>query len=276
MAVHEKMQPKIGEAAPGSAGRYLSGPNAGAVVPNSLVPAPAKPPTAEEDKAKYIGLQARGAQNLPVLPAEKAWMDAYEKEKGLNIDKSAAAAADRQAAAIGAQTAQQARAQTFAEAQAGRAQISTAEKDYRTAQNSANTLRDVVAEAKSGNKLAASLQPLEATMSAIRAQGLNRINATEVGATAGAGSMWDRLSGYVGKKLEGQPVPADIQNDMIKFADVLEKSAYAKYIAAHKSATTRYSLTNEQPLPEPAPFDATAPLPATPLTPGLAGVANRK
>lgn len=38
MAVHEKMQPQISEAAPGSAGRYKTGPKAGELVPNSLVP----------------------------------------------------------------------------------------------------------------------------------------------------------------------------------------------------------------------------------------------
>jgi hypothetical protein len=211
-----------------------------------------KPNTAEQDDARYRAIQASIVQKQPVSPADQAWATAYEKQKTLGPEASAAAAGDRQATAIAAQTAQQGRAQTFAEQQAGRKELTDkVEQPFQTAQTSANTLRDVVAAAKAGNKVAGSLQSLEATMAAIRAQGLNRINTAEIGVTANAGNLWDRLVGWVGKAESGQPVPADIQKDMTQFADILEKAAYQKYITGHRSTTKRYKLTDEQPLPAP-------------------------
>ncbi len=159
------------------------------------------------------------------------------------------------------------RRQDFAEATAGRAVLTKAEQQYQTALASSQTLRDTVAAAKGGNKIAGSLQSLETTMAAIRAQGLNRINTVEIGSTANAGSMWDRVQGWLGKATEGQPIPDDIQKDMTEFAGILEKSAYKKYADAHKSVTTRYGLKNEPVLPAP---DAATPTPAaTGGTPGL-------
>ena len=117
---------------------------------------------------------------------------------------------------------------------------------------------------------AAALQNLETTMAAIRAQGLNRINTAEIGVTADAGNLWDRIVGYVGKKAEGQPVPANIQKDMTEFADILEKAAYQKYQEGHTSITKRYKL-DEAPLPPPS----TSAVPPPTLTPGLRGLAAR-
>lgn len=240
MAVHEKLQPKLTpNVDPTKNVIDLTGK---VVIP--AVAATPKPPTAEEDKAKYIGLQARGGQNLPVLPAEKAWMDAYEKEKGLNIDKSASAAADRAAVATGAQTAQQKRAQDFAALQAARGDLEkNVNTPYLTAKTSANTLRDVVDAAKAGNTVAGSLQSLEATMAAIRAQGLNRINTAEIGATGNAGSLFQNIEGWLGKKVEGQPVPASVQKDMQNFALILEKAAYKKYQAGHAAVNSLYGTS---------------------------------
>lgn len=272
MAVHDKMQPKLTPNVDTT--KNVIDQTGKIIVP--AVAAPPKPPTAEEDKAKYIGLQARGAQNLPVLPAEKAWMDAYEKEKLLATDKSAGAATDRQTATIGAQTAQQKRAQDFAALQAARSDLEkNVNTPYLTAKTSANTLRDVVDAAKAGNTVAGSLQSLEATMAAIRAQGLNRINTAEIGATANAGSLFQNIEGWLGKKVEGQPVPASVQKDMQEFADILEKAAHKKYQLGHKAVNDLYGTKIPEMLPAPdAPFAPAGP--ATPLTPGLAGLANRK
>jgi hypothetical protein len=211
-----------------------------------------KPTTPEEDKARWIAIQTQTDMGQPVSPADLAWAKAYGKEKLLTVDASAAAAAGRQAAAIGAQTAEQRRAQDFAEQQAGRRELTDkVETPYRTAVTSAQTLRDVVTDAKAGNKVAASLQNLQTTMAAIRSQGLNRINQTEIGTTAGAGSVWDRLVGWMGHATEGQPVPPDVQNDMLKYADILEKAAYDNYKTGHAAITERYKLTDEKPLPAP-------------------------
>ena len=97
----------------------------------------------------------------------------------------------------------------------------------------------MVDAAKAGNKIAGSQQNLLATVASIRSQGLNRINQTEVGVTAGAGNLWDHLNGWLGKATAGQPVPPDVQADMLKYADLLEKNAYQKYVAGHQDITKR-------------------------------------
>jgi hypothetical protein len=179
-------------------------------------------------------------------------------------------AAERQARALQAQIDAENRRESFTEAQAGRKELTDkVETPYQTARASSNTLRDVVAAAQAGNKVAGSLQSLETTMAAIRAQGLNRINTAEIGVTANAGSLWDRLQGWVGKATEGQPVPADVQKDMLQFADILDKAAYQKYITGHRAITQRYGLKDEQPLPAPGVMTSTANAPdLTGLTPG--------
>jgi hypothetical protein len=235
------------------------------VATSAIVPNPVgaeKPPTAEEDKARYIKLQADAAQGIPLTPAALAWVKAYEKATTLTVDTSAAAAAGRQADAIKQQTAQQGRAQSFAEQQVGRKELTDkVEAPFLTAQNSAQELRDVVAAAQAGNKVAGSLQNLQATMTTIRSQGLSRINQTEIGTTAGAGNLWDHLNSWMGKATAGQPVPPDIQADMIKYADILERAAYDKYTTGHKAVTGRYGLTDEKPL---APPQSVAPPPPAP------------
>lgn len=187
-------------------------------------------------------------------------------------DPSATAAADRQIAAINAQAGQQRRAQDFTQLQAARTDIDkNVQTPYLTAQSSANTLRDVVNAAQRGNKVAASLQALETTMSAIRAQGLNRINKTETDMAGNAGSMFDRIQGWIDKKAVGQPVPPDIQKDMLEFSDILENAAYKKYLAGHKASTDLYGVTGTL---KPT---LTAPTPTSglKLTPGLSGLENR-
>ena len=176
-------------------------------------------------------------------------------------------AAERQARTLQAQIDVENRRESFSEAQAGRKELTDkVETPYQTARASSNTLRDVVAVAQSGNKVAGSLQSLEPTMAAIRAQGLNRINTAEIGVTANAGSLWDRLQGWFGKAEGGQPVPENIQKDMLQFADILDKAAYQKYITGHRTITGRYGLKDEQPLPAPSAS------PATTSAPNLGGL----
>lgn len=218
-----------------------------------LKPAPNR--TAEQDDAKYRDIIARGTQRQPVTPEDAAWASAYEKQKTLGVDKSAGAASDRQANAIAAQTAQQTRAQGFTEAQAGRKELTEkVEAPFRQAQQSAQELRDLVHLAQSGNKEAASLQALQATMSTVRANGLNRLNQAEMRLPAEAGSLWDKVQGRMGKLVSGQPIDGALQKDLLELADFLEKGAYNRYATAHKDVTTRYKLGDEKPAAPPAGY----------------------
>lgn len=241
-------------------------------IPGLSVPETVKPNTAEQDDAKYREIQARAAQKLPVLPAEQAWSDAYEKQKTLTTDRSAGAATDRQTNAINAESERQRNSQSFSQAEVGRAQLGKKEDAYQEALQKAAVLKNVVELAKSGNVVAGSLQPLVATMATLGAEGFKRLTGTELATTSGAGSAWERLKGKVGKLIEGQPIPADVQADMLTLADALTKGAYDTYKTGFDTITKRYKLTDEE--PRSAPSGYVAPKPPA-LTPGLAGVAGR-
>jgi len=139
----------------------------------------------------------------------------------------------------------------FAEQERGRGLLDAAEKQYRTAQQGANTMRDMLTSADAGNKMSGQMLPLEGALAITTAQGVHRINRTEVDQFAGGGSLYDKIAGEMGKVTAGQPMDAELRNDVRKLTDMQEKAAYQNYKDAHASATRRYKLEGEQPLPEP-------------------------
>jgi hypothetical protein len=277
-AVHDKLGPQIETAPEGSAARFKSGPNIGTIVPNSQVepkaseadialkaaggdPAKAmellkpKPaPTAEADTARYLDIQTRKKQGLPVLPLEQAWSDSYEKNKTLSVDTGAAAANDRLSRTIDQQNKLNLSNHQFEVTKEARADIQkNADTPYQSAQSAADELRSMVTAAQSGNKIAASEQALTTAAATIRGFGLNRINMAEIGMPAGAGSAADRVSNFIGKWTEGQPVDPGLQKDMLQVADVLEKAARKKYENTHAGINKLYGTDIPQTFPaEPA------------------------
>jgi hypothetical protein len=139
----------------------------------------------------------------------------------------------------------------FAEEERGRGLLDKAEANYRTAQQGANTIRDMVGMADAGNKMSAQMLPLEGALEITTAQGVHRINRTEVEQFAGAGSLFDRVQGELGKLTQGQPIPPNIRSDIRKLADAQEASAYHSYLSAHDSAVKRYHLQGEEPVGAP-------------------------
>ncbi len=217
---------------------------------------PPNPTEASLDARQQL-LLGKQSQGIPLTIAEQSEVKAYQDRKRTVSDPAQLAATERQSSTQAQQNTLQQNAQTFNQQQAGRKELTEkVEAPYQTAMASANTMRDVVAAAKAGNKVAGSLQSLETTMAAIRAQGLNRVNTAEIGATGNAGSLWDSIVGKVGKLTEGQPVPTDLQKDMTEFAGILEKSAAKKYDEGFKSVTTRYGLKDEKPLTSAPPVTA--------------------
>lgn len=184
-----------------------------------------------------------------LTPEEDARLKAYASRKTVVTDAAAVAAGNRQASTQEQQNAIQQNAQTFQQQQAGRKELTEkVEQPFQTSVAQANTLRHVVQAAQSGNKIAASLQSLEATFAAVRAAGLNRVNMAEIHQTGSAGSFMDNLESRFGKLTEGQPIPADLQKDMLSFADILEKAAADKYKEGFTAVTGRYGLKDEKPL----------------------------
>ena len=86
-------------------------------------------------------------------------------------------------------------ARDFQEKERGRGLLDKAEAAYRTAQQGANPMRDMVASASAGNKMSAQVLPLEGALAITTAQGVHRINRTEVDQYAGAGNLYDRIAG---------------------------------------------------------------------------------
>ncbi|HMF95104.1 MAG TPA: hypothetical protein VKE96_12450 [Vicinamibacterales bacterium] len=214
-----------------------------------------KPAPKVDPKEEYLALDTKRRQGLPLTPAETATLASYEHEKLIGPEAAAAEASKRLASSQDFATAQQTRAQNFTEAEAGRHVLTAKADEYSKAQHSAQTLRDVVNAAKyggdGGNRLAASMQTLLSTITPIRAEGMNRINQTEYGVVERAGSKLDRIEGFLGGWTKGQPVPPNIQQDMLDMADMLENTAYDSYTKQVDYAQQTYPTMGTAPRLDP-------------------------
>ena len=139
----------------------------------------------------------------------------------------------------------------FAMNERGRGLLDKAEGNYRTAQQGAQTIRAMIDDAMHSGKISARVLPLEGALEVTGANGVHRINRTEVEQYAGAGSLFDRLMGSLRGAESGIPFTNEIMQDMKRLADIQERGAYANYKGAYDSATKRYHLEDEQALPEP-------------------------
>lgn len=139
----------------------------------------------------------------------------------------------------------------FQENERGRGLLDKAEQNYRTAHQGAETMRDMLASADAGNKMSAQMLPLEGALAITTAQGVHRINRTEVDQFSGGGSLYDRIASELSKQSAGQPIDASVRADIHKLTDLQEKAAYQNYKGAFDSATKRYGLKDETPLDAP-------------------------
>ncbi len=217
-------------------------------------PKPKEPKTVTAPELDMAAQQLYAKQKLgmPLTPQESADLAGYEERKRVVSDPALIGATERAAAAQRFSGEQQGRAQAFTESQAGRKELTDkVEAPYQDAVQKAALLKNFVEMAKGGNVVAGSLQPMVATMATVGGEGFKRLTNVELEATGAAGSAWQRLKGKVGKLVEGQPVPEDVQKDMVTLADALQKNAYDKYKSGHEAITKRYNLQDETPLPAP-------------------------
>lgn len=211
---------------------------------------PSKPPTdnATAEDQKYEDIQARASQKKPVSADETAWAKAYEKRKNLGPAFSAGAANTRQD-----------KTEDFQREEKGREHITKVEGDYQDAATKADLIRDAIKQAQSGNKMAGAFQGMLATLGITTMEGVKRINAVELGIPTGAGSIWDRVQGELGKWTVGQPMDADLQKDLIGLADTIQAASYKKYKTQHDSIVKRYGLTDEEAIAGPTGTQVNAP-----------------
>jgi hypothetical protein len=240
--------------------------------PTAVITGTPKPGTMDDWVTRWRRM-ATDAKGQPLTDAETQAVDtkAIDAYKKTTTDPAAAAALERQALAERFMVTQQARTQAFTEAEAGRGELTNkVEQPYLDAREKTQTLRNIVQAAQGGNMEAAAVQSLMGTLGLITAEGVKRINTTELQQVAGAGDLLTRIQGQVSRGLTGNPLPQKLQTDLIGLANLLDKGSYDKYASGFGRITKRYGLKDEQPLPAPPP-------PVTPpATSGLSDLAKRR
>jgi hypothetical protein len=98
-------------------------------------------------------------------------------------------------------------------------------KEYADSVAASRQLGDLITAAQGGNKAAPGVIPIQELRGFV-----NRVNATELRAvSSGAGSLLDKLQGFVNGAAEGQPIPPDILAATKQIADLQERAAVRKY-----------------------------------------------
>jgi len=99
--------------------------------------------------------------------------------------------------------------------------VQKAESAYIAAQKAANDMAGTITGAKAGNKVAAQYSPVLGVLTINAGQGVKRINKQEIEQYQGAGSLFDRIAGWAGKQVEGQPIRKKILDDMSSLTQIL-------------------------------------------------------
>jgi hypothetical protein len=86
--------------------------------------------------------------------------------------------------------------------------------EYLAAKEASDNLSDFLEEAKSGNKTAVKIVPLQGALQITTSQGVHRINRTEVDQYGGGGDAYDRVAGKIGGVLTGKSITDDVLNSM--------------------------------------------------------------
>jgi len=121
-----------------------------------------------------------------------------------------------------------------------RAEYSKAGQEFAAANQAAQGMQDFIAEAKAGNKEAVKVVPLQGALEITTAQGVHRINRTEVDQLAGAGSLYDKLAGKVGHVLTGKDIDDSVLNDMKELAGTVQRNARGLHENKVKSINQAY------------------------------------
>jgi len=223
---------------------------------------PDKPDTEAQDNQKWEAIGVKMRLKQPVTPEERAFFDTFAQRKTLGVDKSAGYAADRAARAVEESNKRLDRTQNFAEAQAGRKEISDkVEAPYLKAVQKVETLKDIVDAAQHGNMSAAAVQNLMGVLGVVTVEGVQRINTTELKAFGAQGNLLERIQGKIGQFVAGKPLAASVQADLKELADVLGKGSRNLYETQAKQIKKRYGpgMAGERLLPPPgAPPEGTA------------------
>ncbi len=95
--------------------------------------------------------------------------------------------------------------------------------------STANSLKNSLAAAHDGNEMAAAVAPLQGTLFVTTAEGVKRINNTELQGVEGAGSLVQRINGELGKQTGKGPLSDQLKQDMASLVDLYTASKYDAY-----------------------------------------------
>jgi hypothetical protein len=111
--------------------------------------------------------------------------------------------------------------------------------DFAKAHESAQNMSDFIQQAKSGNKEAVRIVPLQGALEITTAQGVHRINRTEVDQYGSAGSLYDKLAGKLGGAISGKNITDSVLDDM----DALQKTVSANAAKLHANEVKGINTT---------------------------------
>ncbi len=103
-------------------------------------------------------------------------------------------------------------------------QWNTATDTYHDKAMAAQGIKNLIVAAQNGNKAAPAVIPLAELRGFV-----NRVNSSELKSVSGAGSMADKISGWITGHTEGQPIPPDILKSIGDLADIQQKDASTRY-----------------------------------------------
>ncbi len=115
-------------------------------------------------------------------------------------------------------------------------QLDAADKEAANTFTDSQRLKQTVQMALGGNKVAPTTETIQELRSIV-----NRVNETELKSIGGAGNAWDRVKGWLGGKVEGQPIPDNIQKDFLAVADAQQKLAQQKLALNYGSVNSRHN-----------------------------------
>lgn len=112
--------------------------------------------------------------------------------------------------------------------------------DYNKSVAASRDISTLISEARSGNKAAYANIPIEGVLQITTSRGTTRINRNELEAYAGAGSIFDRIEGKIGKWTAGASIPPDILKDLQDMHNSFESNAAKAYDSRLSSVNQNY------------------------------------
>jgi soluble cytochrome b562 len=216
-------------------GAYLD-PDTGLAIPGAKPwekPEHTTPPTIKYDSGIPVGITAGGKTydiHDPALPPElkplaQSATGAHKQHLDEEAQRQAAAARLSQSKSDDKRSA----TDSATVERETRTNIRKAQQAYRDVEEKTSNMDNFLGLAKGGNKAAAQMVPVEGALQISTTAGTKRINRTEVEAYGGAGDLYDRIMGKIGKGVSGKGITDDVLDDMKTLSDVLKKAGWEKY-----------------------------------------------